>query len=66
MYCDVLAVGLTGQQRKNALPLQRKRTQQWAGRVFSAVCSEEMFSLLSVPRLYNSDLAAVELVRGSQ
>jgi hypothetical protein len=47
------AVGLMGQQRKNALPWQWTRTQQWEGRVSSAICPEEVFSLRSVPRLYN-------------
>jgi hypothetical protein len=62
-------VGLMGQQRKNVLPWQRTRMQQWEGHVFSVVCSKEVFSLRSVPRkcflcglLYNSDPAAVKLV----
>jgi hypothetical protein len=49
------AVGLMGQQRKNVLPWQWTRTQQCQGRVFFVVCSEEVFSLRSDPRLYNPD-----------
>jgi hypothetical protein len=33
--CDVHAVDLRGQQRKNALPWQRTRTQQWKELLFS-------------------------------
>jgi hypothetical protein len=51
IYCDVHAAGLTGQQRKNALPWQQTCTQQCQGRVFFVVCSE-VFSLRSNPRLH--------------
>jgi hypothetical protein len=61
-YCDVHAVGLTGQQRKNAF-----LGNGWTcnNGCFFWVCSEEVFSLRSVPRLHNPDTSQKSAVESS-